>query len=145
MKYQNIHVLNVSPVIYLGDKSKNWKSNQEYVRSELEKVKDKIDSCWEIECPIGDMVLIYLPIKDNLSKEDYETMTTEDFLLEAYKIATDFSDVLAAYEILNSIFEDVKINLYLDDVIEGIGNNVDMSIDEFKSFISRQQCVQNKK
>lgn len=129
MFYKNLKVLDIEPVIYLGSKSKNWKDNQLYVKKELEKVKDKIKGSWGIECPINDMVLIYLPYQNSYDKDTNEVNVDVNYLIDAYYI-------------LREVFDNVKINFYLDGSIDNVGNNFDMDIDEFKQYLQNQKANQ---
>lgn len=123
MLYKNVKVIDIEPVIYLGDKAKDWKYNQLYVKKELEKVAHKFDGNWGIESPIDDMVLIYMPYQTNYNKETNE-------------VKVDINYLINSYEILKEVFDDVKINFYLSDYVDG-GNTFDMSIEEFKKYIGR--------
>lgn len=129
MLYKNVKILEIEPVIYLGDKAKDWKYNQEYVKKKLEKVEHKIKGIWGIESPIDDMVLIYLPYQNNWNEETDEVEADVDYLINAY-------------EILKEIFDDVKINFLLDDYVDG-GNSFDMSIEEFKQYNQIQKNQSN--
>lgn len=127
MMYKGVKVLDIEPIIYLGDKAKDWSYNQKYVQKELGKVKHK-DS-WGIESPIDDMVCIYLPYRDKTYNPTTEESTVDvEYLIEAYYI-------------LKQVFDNVQINFYLDNDIEGVGNNFDMTIEEFKEYILLEKLL----
>jgi hypothetical protein len=107
MLYKNVKVSEIHPVVYLKSKAiKNHKKNEFYV---LERVSELGLNDFEVENPIDDLVFIYF-------REDWSKETA---LLSS------------VYNKLNNVFEEVKINLHLDEFIENIGNTVDLSLDEF--------------
>lgn len=113
MLYNGIKILEINPVIYLGEKSRDCMSNSLYVKKELDKVSDQFEGEWGIECPIEDLVFIYLPNKENSN------------------VGEIINNIYDSYDILKDIFDNVKVNFYLDRVIEGLGNSFDMTISEF--------------
>lgn len=103
MLYKNIKVETISLVVYLKDKaSENWKINERTVLKWLNKNNIKAG----VENPIDDLVFI------QFEKLDINLLT------EVYKKA-------------EKDFEEVKVNLYLDDFIEDEGNSIDLSLEEF--------------
>ena len=108
MLYKKIEVLEINPVVHLKEKAtKNWKENEKYVLNKM--VKFDFNN-FGIENPVNDIVYIYF-------KDKVWSIETE----ELCKI----------YEKLSKIFDEVKINLYLDDSLEGVGNSIDLTLDEF--------------
>ncbi|ENK1244751.1 hypothetical protein P9J83_18200 [Clostridium sporogenes] len=124
MKYKNVKVLEISPVVYLGKEFRNndWKVNQNIFK---EKVKDiKFEYGFGFECPIGDMINIQIDYKDEfqpLAKE-----STIDMILSIFN------------QLLKVFKENVKINLHLDGFIDGVVNSVDMNIKEFVEYLQEE-------
>lgn len=124
MKYKDVKVLEINPVVYLGEdfKDKNFKYNQDYFKS---KIKDcSFAYGFGFECPIEDMVSIHVDYKD-----DFEPIIREK-TLEKILFVTN--------ELLKIFGENVKINLYLDKSIEGIGNSIDIDIKEFFDYFMEE-------
>lgn len=121
MLYKGIKVLDIEPVIYLRDKAKDCKYNQLYVQKKLQSLENKVIDNWGIECPINDMVLIYLPYRNNCD--------------ETNEVNIDVDYLINSYNILKEVFENVEINFYLDMNIDGVGNSFDMSIGEFEQYL----------
>ena len=75
------------------------------------------------------MVLIYLPYQNSYDKNKNEVNVDVNYLIDAYYI-------------LREVFDNVKINFYLDGSLDNVGNNFDMDIDEFKQYIQNQKSNQ---
>jgi|GEM_PF-3642511 len=113
MLYKGIEVLAINPVVYIKNNATEiWKENERYV---LNKMVELGFDDFGVENPIDDMVCIYFNGKD---------WTAEKELLSSI------------YDKLSSNFEEVKINLYLDDCIEGVGNTVDLTLEEFLNSLN---------
>lgn len=108
MKYKGVEVEYICLNVYLKEKaSEDWKVNEKYVLNKM--VKLGLND-FSVENPIDDMVCIYL--------QDQEEELDLNKLTYAYKLA-------------GKEFEEVKINLYLDDCIESEGNSIDLNLEEF--------------
>lgn len=125
MNYKNVKVLSIEPVIFLGKDfiNNNYRNNEEYVLNKINGFEFKSEL--GIECPSEDMVFIQLAQYD-----DYDPIIMQDTM----EIIMDTLDKLI------KVFDDVKINLYLDGYIDGHGNNVDLSIKEFIEW-SMDECL----
>ena len=116
MLYKNINVQFVNPIIYLGEISNdNWKENENIVSTWL--YQNNIDA--RVECSIDDLVYIYLEEGNELNIE---------LLTEIYNKA-------------KKNFKEVAINLHLDGFIEGEGNSIDLSLDEFLEMINQNKII----
>ena len=120
MYYKDSKILEINPVVYLGEKFKdnNFKENQEFFKNKIRNAKFQYD--FSFECPIEDLIHVHVDYRDNfipLAKKDTLNRVSEVF------------------KELSTIFKDVKINLYLDDYIEGIGNSVDLDYEEFDEYL----------
>ena len=112
MLYKGAKVIEINPVVYIKDKAtKVWKENERYV---LNKMVDLGFENFGVENPIDDLVCIYFKDKD-------------------WIIETELLSII--YKKLNDNFEEVKVNLYLDDSIKGIGNSVDLELEEFLNIL----------
>lgn len=75
------------------------------------------------------MVLIYLPYQNSYDKDTNEVNVDVNYLIDAYYI-------------LREVFDNVKINFYLDGSLDNVGNNFDMDINEFKQYLQNQKANQ---
>ena len=108
MLYKGIEVEEICPVVYIKDKAtKDWKENERYV---LNKMVALGFSEFGVENPIDDLVHVQFDNKD-------------------WAVETELLGEI--YKKLKTVFEEVKINLYLDGYIEEIGNTVDLTLEEF--------------
>ncbi len=108
MLYKGVKVLEINPVVYIKDKAvESWKDNEKYVS---EKMLEIGFENFGVENPINDLVYIYFQNRN-------------------WSIETGLSET---YEKLTKIFDEVKINIHLDDFIEGLGNSIDLTLNEFK-------------
>lgn len=112
MLFKGVKVLDVNLVVYLKEKAtENFKDNENYVAEAI--VKEDITD-FGVENPIDDMVYIYLYYVDEVLDTD------------------KFSKI---YEMLKRIFPEVKVNLGLDNCLDGVGNTVDLTLEEFLEII----------
>lgn len=124
MKYKDIKILDINPVVYLGEdfKDKDFKYNQNCFKR---KIKNSVFAYgFGYECPIEDMISISVDYKD-----DFEPIIQEKTLVKILSVTN---------ELLKIFGENVKINLYLDKSIEGIGNSLDMDIKEFFDYLREE-------
>lgn len=124
MKYKNVKVLEINPVVYLGEDFKNndWKVNQNIFK---EKIKDiNFEYGFSFECPVGDMICINIDYEDK-----FEPLLKENTIDMIFSV---FNQLLKVFK------ENVKINLHLDDFIDGIGNSVDMNIEELVEYLQEE-------
>lgn len=118
MLYKGIKVEEINPIVYIKDKaSKDWKENEIYVADKM--VAAGISN-FGVENAIDDMVYIYL---------SFDCVKEPELLSNIYNT-------------LKSIFEEVVINLLLDGHIEGIGNTVDITIEEYLLLLKNMQTVE---
>lgn len=111
MLYKNVNIKEVNPVVYLGEKTTgDWKLNEKYIIKKVGNIFK--DFSFSYECPIDDLVFLYF--------YDYEFKTT-----------TEIADLKLIYTNLEVLFSNVKINLLLDEYIEGEGNSIDLNLKEF--------------
>jgi len=124
MKYKEVKVLEINPVVYLGEdfKDKDFRYNQNCFKRKIE--NSKFAYGFGYECPIEDMISI------SVYYEDYfEPIIKEDTLEKILSVTN---------ELLKTFEENVKINLHLDKSIEGIGNSLDMDIKEFFDYLMEE-------
>lgn len=121
MRYENIKVLEINPVVYLGEEFKNndWRDNQKLFK---ERIKDlDFNVSFGIECPIEDLIYVQVDYEDNF--EPLAKMDTID------KIFSVTNELLKVFE------SNVKVNLYLDSYMKNGDNSVDMTITEFVRWL----------
>lgn len=113
MKYKNVEVESLSLTCFLGDMFKeiDFKSNQDFF---MEQIKGFSFNCG-IECPIEDLICVYINDVSGTGKNDIKT-------------------IVKACEEMKKYFDDTFINLYLEDFIDGEGNSIDLTIDEFEKL-----------
>lgn len=124
MNYKNIKVLEISPVVYLGEEFKNndWKVNQRIFKDKIKDLEFKYG--FGIECPIEDLICVQIDYKDT-----FEPLAKHDTIDKIFNVTN---------ELLKVFGDKVKINLYLDDYIEGEGNSIDMTITEFAKWLREE-------
>ena len=131
MRYKNIKVLSINPVVYLGEEYRHnhWAVNQKIFK---EKIKDlHFDVSFGIECPIEDLIDVQINYEDTL-----EPLARKDTIDKIFKVTKE----------LIIVFRDtVKINIYLDDYIENVGNSIDMTIEEFTDWLREELNDYNNK
>lgn len=124
VKYENIKVLEINPVVYLGEEftDNDWRYNQKIFK---EKVRDlDFEVGFSIECPIEDLIYVQVDYDD-----DFEPLAKKETIDKIFSVSKE----------LIKLFEDnVKINLYLDDYMEDGSNSVDMSIEEFTVWLKSE-------
>lgn len=120
MDYKNVKVLEITPVVYLGEefKDNNWRDNQSIFNQKIKGLNFKVG--FGIECPIADLICVQVEYEDTL-----EPLVKEDTMDKIFSVINE----------LLKVFKDVKINLYLDDFIEGGYNSVDLDIKEFTDYL----------
>ena len=116
MTYKGESVEFIQLVSYLGEeyRNKTFKENQNYFK---EKINEKISFSCSFECPIEDMICINH--KDVIGKR----YTDEDKGV-----------LLSGLEELKTIFPNSFINLHLYSFIEGEGNSIDITGEEFEEL-----------
>lgn len=123
MKYKNIKVKEIIPVVYLGDEFVNndWRENQRIFK---EKIKDlNFKAGFGFECPIDDLIVVQIDYND-----DFEPLAKESTIDDIFSVTN---------ELLKVFKESVKINLYLDDFLEE-GNSIDLTIAEFIIWLTEE-------
>lgn len=105
MLYKGVKVNWISLIVDLEKYSDNWKVNERFVLSEL----DKLGIDLPVENPIEGLVYIELP-----SDKEYDTEYVSD-----------------VFNAIKTRFNNVKVNLYLDESIDGIGNTLDIELEEY--------------
>lgn len=124
MKYKNIKVLEINPVVYLGEKFKNndWRENQKIFK---EKIKDlDFQVGFGIECPIEDLICVQVDYTDTL-----EPLAKMDTIDKIFSVTNELLKVFA---------HSVKVNIYLDGYIEDGSNSIDMTITEFVKWLQEE-------
>lgn len=112
MLYKSIKVEDACVVVYLKEKAvKDWKINERKVLAWINKTK--INARIGVENPVDDMVHLQFLDIENL---DIELLTV-------------------VYRKAEKDFEEVKVNLYLDDYTEEGNNSVDLSLEEFLNIL----------
>ena len=124
MKYRDIKVLEINPVVYLGEdfKNKDYKFNEEYFKNQIKNLEFRY--AFNYECPIEDMISVRIEYEDDF------TPIIQEKTVEKILSVTN--------ELLKVFGKGVKINLYLDDFIEKVGNSIDMEIDEFTKYLQEE-------
>lgn len=124
MKYKDIKILDINPVVYLGEdfKDMNFKYNQEYFKRKISDLKFPYG--FSYECPIEDMISIGIDYED-----DFEPIIKENTVEKIFAVIN---------ELLKVFSKNVKINFYLDGLIEGVGNSIDMDIIEFVNYLKEE-------
>lgn len=105
MLYKGVKVNQVGLTVDLEEYSEDWRVNERFVLSEL----DKLEINLGVENPIEGLVYIYLP-----ESKEYDVEYVSD-VFNAIKVR----------------FDNVKVNLLLDEFIDGIGNTVDIELEEY--------------
>lgn len=113
MLYKGVKVNWISLIVDLEKYSDNWKVNERFVLSEL----DKLGIDLPVENPIEGLVYIELP-----SDKEYDTEYVSD-VFNAIKVR----------------FDNVKVNLLLDEFIDGIGNTVDIELEEYVKLCNKKR------
>lgn len=124
MKYKGVKVLYINPAVYLGEEFKNndWRDNQKIFKEKIKSLDFGVG--FGYECPIEDLIDIQVDYRDNL-----EPLAQMDTIDKIFNVTNE----------LLKVFEDkVKINLHLDDYIEGEGNSIDMTITEFVKWLREE-------
>lgn len=123
MKYENVKVLEINPVVYLGEEfiKNDWKINQNIFKGKIEGLHFKC--FFNYECPIKDMISISVDYSD-----DFEPLA---------KTST-IDNILGVINELLKVFSDVKVNLHLDNFIEEKGNSIDLDIKEFINYLMEE-------
>lgn len=124
MKYKNIKVSYISPVVYLGEEFKNndWRDNQKIFKEKIKELNFGVG--FGCECPIEDLIVVQVDYEDDL-----EPLAKMDTIDKIFNVTNE----------LLKVFEDsLKINLYLDGYIEAEGNSIDMTISEFVRWLSEE-------
>lgn len=120
MKYKGINIKEMNIVVFLGEDfiDKDWRENQDYFG---EKIKDlNFKEGFNYECPIEDMVWVYLNYKD-------------DFKPIAKESTIDL--IFNCYNELMKVFKDIKVEFYLNGFLEDEGNSVMLDIKEFVDYL----------
>lgn len=134
--FEGVLVSEINVACYLGKKKKNahWGSNEIIVYEAIEKIninslinKGLIKNC-DVECPIGDLVYIYLGL--DFDSEKNGKVTRKD--LEVIK------KVVRGVKADKRI-KDVYVNLYLDDFLPDGGNSVDLTLDLFIALATNKK------
>lgn len=113
MLYKGVKVNWISLIVDLEKYSDNWKVNERFVLSEL----DKLGIDLPVENPIEGLVYIELP-----SDKEYDIEYVSD-VFNAIKVR----------------FDNVKVNLLLDEFIDGIGNTVDIELEEYVKLCNKKR------
>lgn len=123
MKYKNIKVKEINPVVYLGDEfvNNNWKENQRIFKEKIKDLNFKVE--FGFECPIDDLIVVQIDYDD-----DFEPLAKESTIDNIFSVTN---------ELLKVFKESVKINLYLDDFLEE-GNSIDLTIAEFIIWLTEE-------
>lgn len=124
MKYKEVKILEINPVVYLGDdfKVKDFRYNQNHFKSKIKETEFAYG--FGYECPIGDMISMQVDYEDN-----FEPIIKQDTTEKIFAITN---------ELIKIFGKNVKINLYLDKSIEGIGNSLDMEVKEFFEYLMEE-------
>lgn len=119
MLYKNVKVEQISISVYMGKKyvENDFRKNQDIFKKKVSKQSANCGFCYE--CPIEDLICIY---PDGLGE------------LEETISKSDFDKIISVYDEMSKIFENVKVNLYLDDFLEE-GNSIDLSKEEFINWV----------
>lgn len=120
MLYKNVKVEQISISVYMGKKyaENDFRKNQTIFKRKISKLNTICG--FGYECPIEDLICIY---PDGLGE------------LEETISKSDFDKIISVYNEMSKIFEDVKVNLYLEDFIEEC-NSIDLSKEEFINWVS---------
>jgi hypothetical protein len=120
MKYKNVNVLEINPVIYLGEEFKNnyFKENQNIFKNKIKQLRFN-HNFW-YENPIDDMISMYVEYDD-----DFIPLAKESTIDRIFGVVNE----------LLKVFTEVKINLHLVDFIEGEGNSIDLNIKDFTEYL----------
>ena len=121
MKYKNIKVLEINPVVYLGEEFKNndWRDNQKLFK---ERIKDlDFNVSFEIECPLEDLIYVQVDYED-----DFEPLIKMNTIDKIFRVTN---------ELLKVFENNVKVNLYLDSYMKNGDISVDMTITEFVRWL----------
>lgn len=113
MLYKGVKVNQVGLTVDLEEYSEDWRVNERFVLSEL----DKLEINLGVENPIEGLVYIYLP-----SDKEYDTEYVSD-VFNAIKVK----------------FDNVKVSLLLDEFIDGIGNAVDVELEEYIELCNKKR------
>lgn len=105
MLYKGVKVNQISLIVDLEEYSEDWRENERFVLSEL----DKLEIDLGVENTIEGLVYIYLP-----DGKEY-----------------DVEYVLDTFYAIKVRFDNVKVNLLLDEFIDGIGNTVDVELEVY--------------
>lgn len=105
MLYKGVKVNQISLTIDLEEYSEDWRINERFVLSELDKLGIDIG----VENSIEGLVYMYLP-----EGKEY-----------------DVEYVSHAFNVIKTKFDNVKVNLLLDEFIDGIGNTVDVELEVY--------------
>lgn len=124
MKYKGIKVLEINPVVYLGEKFKNndWRDNQAFFEEKIEDLN--FEHNLEFECPIGDLIYIFVNYKDSL-----EISTKKDTINRILSVSNELMKVFG---------DNVKINICLAEYIEDGYNSMDISVVEFSKWLHEE-------
>lgn len=123
MKYKDIKILEINPIVYLGEEFKDntFIENQNIFK---DKIKDlQFTQDFSFECPIEDMISIHIDYEDK-----FEPMIKENTVDKIFGIVNE----------LMKVIDDVKINIYLDGYIENEGNSIDLNIKEFVDYLTEE-------
>jgi hypothetical protein len=119
MLYKNVKVEQISISVYMGEKyvKNEFRKNQEIFRKKVS--KQNAICGFGYECPIEDLICIY---PDGMGELGETTSKS------------DYDKIISVYDEMSKIFEDVKVNLYLEDFLEE-GNSIDLSKEEFINYV----------
>lgn len=123
MNYRGIKVLFISPVVYLGEEFKNnhWKDNEKIFKNRIKNLNFISGIRWE--CPIEDLIVLSVDYEDDLI----------DILI---KIFNTINELLKVFN-----KDEVKINLYLENLYLDNGDSIDMTIVEFIEWVCEELKV----
>ena len=113
MLYKGVKVNQISLIVDLEEYSEDWRENERFVLSEL----DKLEIDLGVENTIEGLVYIYLP-----DGKEY-----------------DVKYVLDTFYAIKVRFDNVKVNLLLDEFIDGIGNTVDIELEEYVKLCNKKR------
>lgn len=119
MLYKNVKVEQVSVSVYMGETyaMNDFKSNQNIFKRKIS--KHGAICGFGFECPIDDLICIYPDgmgdVREIISK-------------------SDFDKVISIYDEMSKLFDNVKVNLYLDGFLDE-GNSIDLTKEEFVKLV----------